>query len=124
MGDENSNALLTVQLKQLNDQVGTVELVGEIDMSTSHLLDEEFKAVAATDLTSVIIDTTGVTFIDSTGLHALIECKRVIHEKGIRMFLVPSKQVRRLLELVFPGPLFAERVDTVDAALSELHIEN
>lgn len=66
---------------------------------------------------SVIIDATDVTFMDSTGLHALVEGKRMLHEKGSRIYLVPSQQVRRVLELVFPDPLFPMRLDTVAEAL-------
>ncbi|MFP4555071.1 MAG: STAS domain-containing protein, partial [Actinomycetota bacterium] len=68
--------------------------------------------------TSVILDATDVTFMDSTGLHALIEGKRTLHEHGSQIFLVPSPQVQRVLELVFPDPLFASRLESVDEALS------
>ena len=56
-------------------------------------------------------------------LHALIEGKRVIHAQGTRMFLVPSTQVRRVLDLVFPEPLFAARVASVEEALSRIHLQ-
>lgn len=120
MRDEKHSQLLTVELQPLNEDVGMVVLAGEVDMSTASLLDDEFKAVAASDCSSLIIDASGVTFIDSTGLHSLIEGKRLVHEKGIQIYLVPSQQVSRLLELVFPESLFATRLETVEKALSEL----
>ena len=69
---------------------------------------------------AVIIDASGVTFMDSTGLHALVEGKKLIHENGTRIVLVPSRQVRRVLELVFPDPLFATRVETIEEALAAI----
>lgn len=122
MRDETPSPLLTVDLKPLNERAGMVVLAGEIDMSTSPLLDEEFRTAAESNFSSLIIDATGVTFIDSTGLHSLVEGKRLVHGKGIEMYLVPSQQVRRVLELVFPEHLFATRVDTVEAALAELGV--
>ena len=49
----------------------------------------------------MILDATGISFMDSTGLHALVNGKRMIHEAGTRLILVPSPQMRRVLELVF-----------------------
>jgi anti-anti-sigma factor len=79
-----------------------------------------FQVIADRGLRSVIIDATDVTFMDSTGLHALVDGKRIIHETGTTIYLVPSSQVRRVLELAFPEPLFAARLDSVEEALAAL----
>ena len=92
-------------------------MTGEIDMATADLLHELFSTVAKRKAKAVIVDLTRVSFMDSTGLHALIAGKRMIRDDGSRLFLVPSPQVRRLLELTFPDPLFAVRVDTVEEAV-------
>lgn len=39
-------------------------------------------------------------------------------QNGMRIFLVPSRQVRRVLELVFPDPIFASRLDSVEEAIA------
>ena len=83
-----------------------------------------FQELADKGLTDVIIDAREVSFIDSTGLHGLIEGKRIIHEKGSKIVLVPSRQVRRVLEVVFPEPRFAARLDSMDEAFAFLGIEN
>jgi anti-anti-sigma factor len=98
-------------------------LSGEIDMATAPEMVSRFQELAETGLTEVIIDAREVSFIDSSGLHGLIEGKRIIHEKGSTIVLVPSRQVQRVLELVFPEPLFAARVDSVDEALATLDRE-
>jgi anti-sigma B factor antagonist len=123
MEDRTTEELLTAELRSLGDGAAIVHLIGEVDISSAHLLNTQFKKVAKTRLRGVIIDATGVSFMDSTGLHALIEGKRLLHDTGTRIVLVPSPQVRRVLELVFPDPLFAARVDTVDEALGMIEEE-
>lgn len=118
MKDRNMGDLLTSELDALSDGTAIVRLTGEVDISSAHILNTQFKTVAMNGWRDVIIDTTGVSFMDSTGLHALVEGKKLLHDSGTRIVLVPSSQVRRVLELVFPDPLFAARVDSIDEALS------
>lgn len=97
-----------------------LRLVGDIDLATADTFSQALEALAERHLADVIIDGTGVTFMDSTGLHALINGKRVIHEDGSNIVLVASPPVRRILELMFPEPLFAARVSTIEEALAIL----
>jgi len=97
-----------------------LRLVGEIDIATVDRMREALAKLAERHLTDVIIDATGVTFMDSTGLHALVEGKRHIHEDGSNIVLIASPNVRRVLELIFPDPLFAARVSTIEEALATL----
>jgi anti-sigma B factor antagonist len=112
-----SHELLTAEHENLKEAV-IVRLSGEIDLSSVHVLNTELKRLAQDEPTNVIVDATKVTFMDSTGLHALVEGKRAIHQNGTRIYLVPSTQVRRVLELVFPDRLFADRLDSVEDALA------
>lgn len=120
MKEKASADLLTVELEDLRDDAVVVRLRGEIDISSADLMTDQLAAIANRGKTAVILDATRVTFIDSTGLHALVEGKRMLHERGTQIFLVPSKQVRRVLELVFPDRLFAYRLDSVDDALAAI----
>lgn len=115
--DMASGDLLVVEVEPISDGTVMVLLKGEVDISSAHLLTSQFSDLAAKPHASVIVDATEVTFMDSTGLHALVEGKRALHDNGTRIFLVPSRQVRRVLELVFPDPLFAFRLDSVEEAL-------
>ncbi|HUG07966.1 MAG TPA: STAS domain-containing protein [Acidimicrobiia bacterium] len=115
-----SEDLLSLETEPLRDGVLIVRLAGEIDISSVHLLRNRFTSLVGEGHSAVILDATRVTFMDSTGLHALVEGKRILHENGMRIFLVPSRQVRRVLELVFPDPMFASRLDTVEGALAAL----
>lgn len=120
MTDQAPRDLLTAVFDPLSPRAAVVRLEGEIDLSSSHVLSETIDSMLSSDLREVVIDATSVTFMDSTGLHALIQAKKSIHERGIRIFLVPSPQMRRTLELVFPEPLFAARLETVEQALAAL----
>lgn len=120
MKDMTGDNLLAVEVEQIGDDTIIVRLIGEVDISSAHLLTAQLSVLATEAPCSAILDATQVTFIDSTGLHALVEGKRILHDTGTRIFLVPSRQVRRVLELVFPDPLFAFRLDSVEEALAAL----
>jgi anti-sigma B factor antagonist len=118
-----TDAAWSFRIEELPNGAAILMLSGEIDMATAPEMVSRFQELAETGLTEVIIDAREVSFIDSSGLHGLIEGKRIIHEKGSTIVLVPSRQVQRVLELVFPEPLFAARVDSVDEALATLDRE-
>lgn len=120
MGDAAPESLLTAELEQLDDRTVVLRLFGEIDLSSVHVLGDQFESLVGQQLSNVIVDATQVTFMDSTGLHALVEGKRALHESGAHIYLVPSKQVKRVLELVFPDPLFASRHDSVEEAVTAI----
>lgn len=83
-----------------------------------------FQLLANEESTGVLIDATEVTFMDSSGCHALVEGKRLMYDLGCRIVLVPSPQVRKLLEIVSPDPLFAARVDSIEEGLAVLNSDN
>lgn len=117
MTNQSHADLLTVEMEILREDAVVVRLNGDVDISSAGLLSEQFQAIADRRATSAILDATEVTFMDSTGLHALVEGKRILHDRGSQIFLVPSQQVRRVLELIFPEPLFASRLNSIEEAL-------
>jgi anti-anti-sigma factor len=119
----NTDPTLRSEIEELTNGAAILRLSGEIDLATAPSMVSQFQSLADQGLTDVIIDATDVTFIDSTGLNGLIEGKRIIHEKGSQIILVPSRQVRRVLELVFPEPLFEARVDSMTEARAMLGVQ-
>jgi anti-sigma B factor antagonist len=119
-----TEAALHCRIEELPYGAAILVLSGEIDLATAPQLVSCFQVLMDRGLTDVIIDATEVSFIDSTGLHGLTEGKRIIHERGSKIVLVPSRQVRRVLEMVFPEPLFAARLDSMDEAYAYLGIEH
>lgn len=100
--------------RSIRERRGDAHHHPQLDMATASRLKEAFQELADRGLTEVIVDALMVSFLDSTGLHALVAGKRVIHEAGSNLALVVSPQVRHVLELVFPEHLFAARVDSME----------
>jgi anti-anti-sigma factor len=79
-----------------------VELVltGEIDVASAPTLADALDALSRVGATFVTVDAAAVTFIDSTGLRALVRADGVLRARGGRLHLAdPSPAVRRLVEL-------------------------
>jgi anti-anti-sigma factor len=59
------------------------------------------------DAATVVIDLSGVTFLDSSGLGALIEIRKQALDRGQRTTLrSPNAQLRRVLEIARIDSLF------------------
>ena len=72
---------------------------GEVDITTSHLLDEALERAQATDATSIVVDLLAVSFIDSTGLHVLIKHAGAADSPRRIRLTKGSPQAQRLFEL-------------------------
>jgi anti-sigma B factor antagonist len=78
-----------------------VTVAGEIDPHTATPLTGALDDLAAaTDLHRVVLDLSGVTFVDSSGLRVLLTARERFAELDIRFSLrSPSEPVHRLLEI-------------------------
>jgi len=79
------------QLLLSEPSTGVLEfkLAGEVDMATVGPLKEATKTAASSgDYDCLLFDLTGLTFIDSTGLHALTEANRAMKARGGRVQMV------------------------------------
>ena len=71
-----------------------VTVRGEIDMGNAGQVVDAIEAAG-----SAVVDLSGVTFIDSAGLHGLLRAQEAGRERGDGMILRhPSEAVRRVLE--------------------------
>jgi anti-sigma B factor antagonist len=84
------------------DRAGGSILVvrGEIDLATAaDFRDELGKLIADVD-SPALVDLSGVTFMDSSGVDVLAGARRQAGDAGVELVLVePSSQVRMVLEL-------------------------
>ena len=75
-----------------------LELEGELDLASEHLVTSWMSAFQAE--TSYVIDLSGVTFIDSHGLAALLKAQALAsHFEATLVLRSPSKQALELLRL-------------------------
>lgn len=63
---------------------------GELDSATSPQLATRIRAATDAGATDLLLDLTGVTFLDSTGLAVLLEAKRRLAAAGGRLRLACS----------------------------------
>jgi len=79
-------------------------LTGELDPHTAPLLQEQIDAVRSSSgdagPTTVVLELSGLTFIDSSGLRVVISTQKALAADGGRLVLRnPSETARRLLEI-------------------------
>jgi anti-sigma B factor antagonist len=81
--------------------VATVLVAGEIDVASRPLLDDAIReAVAADGTESVVVDLSGVTFLDSSGIAALLKGRRVADEHQVAYRVTGARDlVQRVLEM-------------------------
>ena len=76
-----------------------VRLVGEADVTT-RVLTEVLDAEAAKKPRLLLVDVSGLAFIDSAALHQIVRAHRRLHADGCVLALVsPSPGVARVLQL-------------------------
>jgi anti-anti-sigma factor len=76
----------------------TVRAVGEIDISTVGRL-RECLASARQTATTIAVDLRGVTFMDSSGVHALVDETAEAMFSGVRIDLEVTPAIDRLIRL-------------------------
>jgi anti-sigma B factor antagonist len=74
-------------------------LSGEIDFTSSGAVQSALLAMILPGGGAMIIDLTGITFLDSSGLGVLVQAYRVATDRDTRLLVVASGPVRKLLRL-------------------------
>jgi anti-sigma B factor antagonist len=81
------------------DGVVVVSLAGEVDLCAAPELEESLTRVAASQASSIVIDLDRVSFMDSAGVHVLLQFS-LAQDTGTRLAFTPgSRQVQRLFEI-------------------------
>lgn len=101
-----------------------VAVTGEIDLYSVKLLKEKITILLdGRKVTNLLLDLTGVNYIDSTGLGILIGIKRRCTEKGGRMILVSgSDRITNLFSITGLNKIFTI-CKTVEEAVADLNNE-
>ncbi|GIF15695.1 STAS domain-containing protein [Actinoplanes teichomyceticus] len=90
------------------DGITRLALAGDLDMATAERLDEQVGlSVTETRPSRLVIDATGLTFCDSSGIHALVRARDTAHRHGSAFVLTNlTGMARRTLEITgLLGPL-------------------
>jgi anti-sigma B factor antagonist len=81
------------------DGMVVVALEGEVDLCAAPELEASLNRVAASHASSIVVDLDRVSFMDSAGVHVLLQFS-LSHADGSRLTLTRgSRQVQRLFEV-------------------------
>jgi stage II sporulation protein AA (anti-sigma F factor antagonist) len=82
------------------DGVHAIRLFGELDLATAAEAQRELERAEATDAEAIVLDLSGLTFIDSTGVRLLVAANARSRADANRLSVVRGQQpVQRVLEL-------------------------
>ena len=88
--------------------VHVVSVTGEVDLATGPELERVLLALPDEGVASVIVDLTGCSFMDSTGLHLLTRAQRRFDRSGGSLAVVSAnRSVLRIFEMTRLDQLFA-----------------
>jgi anti-anti-sigma factor len=88
----------TLTLVALDAPLRELRLIGELDVATVPALEDAFASLAGDG--PVTLDLSELTFIDSSGLHAIVQFASSLDGEGPLTLAHPSENVLRLLEIV------------------------
>jgi anti-anti-sigma factor len=87
-----------------------LRLVGELDVGTAAAVRQALRRASEDGVDTVVVDLSGLSFIDSTGLHELVVAHKRQQARGGEVVLqAPTAQTRRVLEIVGLDRLFTIR---------------
>lgn len=90
---------LTLSSKRAGD-VHTIHLFGELDLAGAESVERELLRVEATDARMILLDLSGLMYLDSTGVRLLLGAHARSCAGGDRLALVPGcADVQRVFEL-------------------------
>jgi anti-sigma B factor antagonist len=111
--------LFSVSSERQGDELGVVSLSGEVDIFTAPQFKECLVEMLDSGVRRLVIDFSGVTFIDSTALGVLIGGVRRVHGAGGAMALVvATRPVERVLSVTGLDRVFSmypTRAEALDA---------
>jgi len=87
---------------EVSRQAAAVHVIatGEFDHRSRELFDRTVHAALAGGPPSIVLDLTGVTFLSSEGMSALVSATDLARETGSTLEITPSRFVLRRLEFV------------------------
>ncbi len=101
---------LNVNTRDEPDRVH-LELSGELDLATAPKLEDELKHVEQSEPALIVLDLRPLSFMDSSGLRALLAADARAREAGRRLVLVRGdERVQRVLRIT----RLDERLEIVD----------
>ncbi|MFD5814069.1 STAS domain-containing protein [Streptomyces sp. f51] len=100
------NSLLRIDTAGTHSQATALTVAGPLDLNTASILEHTVDE-ALNHHPTVILNLTGVTFCDSSGLNTLIRLRRRAQHSGGELILAaPTQQMMRLLTITGAHSVF------------------
>jgi anti-sigma B factor antagonist len=117
-GEPAKSQLLTVRIEPAGSNASIVSVAGELDLSTIPRVEEQlFQELRSK--AGVVVDLTGLSFIDSSGISLLLQAYRGDGDRGVlKTVIAEGSQVDRVFRIAGIDralPLFRERTTAVEA---------
>jgi anti-sigma B factor antagonist len=97
-----------------------VRLVGELDLYNAHVVRETLLGCCGESPERLVVDLSGVTFVDSTALGVLIEARTRLPNRRGFLLAAPALETRRALEISGLDRHFAVHESLDDALTASL----
>ena len=108
-------ASATAGTAQIGSDAFVVSVSGELDLSSVEPLERELDSVIGRGALRVIVDLTGVTFIDSVSLGVLVrDAKRLRSNGGTCVVVVDDPRIRRVFAITG-----LDRIFVIERSLAE-----
>lgn len=115
---------LDIEITQVDSDLWRVKPVGELGRGTSETFPTTLAELTTQGASRIVVDLSGVSFIDSTGINALVvSCDTVSTAGGAVIFAAPSEQTARLFELLRLTDVVTVE-ESLDAALARAMATN
>lgn len=100
MSDQSSE-LFVIDVSQPSEGLYVVSLIGEMDIANSAEFSSRVKQLGLAGPCRVAVDLSGLTFLDSSGINALVSAVRAAEADGGEMILAaPPSHIRQVFEIV------------------------
>ena len=99
-----------------SDEYVVVAVVGELDVATAPQLRTQLRKIVGEECSTVVVDLTAVTFVDSTALGVLIEARKQCDANaGTMRIAISEPRILRVFEITGLTELFDIRSTRLEA---------
>jgi anti-anti-sigma factor len=98
---DQSSELLVIEVTRPSPGLHVIALTGEMDLANSAEFTARITGIVDTDGCRVVIDLSALTFLDSSGINALVLAAKDIEAGGGEVTLaVPTSHIRQVFDIV------------------------
>jgi anti-sigma B factor antagonist len=105
--------VLEVQTEDRGEGLVHVTLRGELDLSTVSRVQDELERAESDAPRTLVLDLSGLSFLDSTGLRCVVSANERAREEGRRFVLIRGPEA---VQRVFAITRLEDRLEMVDDA--------